>query len=135
MKDNMVNGIEKIIYENEAMEVMTGKVRRRDKYIITPDGILEHIHTSREAENAPLKTRNMGKWQGDRDKTIALYSDIIDCMRNAADVLEYIDDSSAELKIVYGMGEIILPRGLQSKDKTINDIMESFLSAFEGAKI
>lgn len=127
--DYMVEGIQKLTYEKTWFDVRILKVGRKERITIKPDGSIKRELYARSDADTTLKKTETGRLIIEKDKVMALYQEIVDCMRNSESVIGYIDDGFFTVKLEYSDGEITIPRGLSSGEKDLNQIMVNFFSS------
>lgn len=122
---DIVRGIEKIKYEESFFSIEKMAIGHKQVYSIYPSGKIERrsykdnlrkLHAKEIIEIPP-------------EKVLEYYTKVINCMKNASMVSQYVDDCGAKMTISYWGGEIVLPRGLESQDGNISSITYEFLSA------
>lgn len=99
----------------------------KEKYEIFPSGKV----IGYKYDGHSRKPISKVQWNVNPEAIAPLFDSIEDCIHNANEVYEIIDDTGAQLRLFCLGGEIELPRGFGSDKSYIGGIMDQFISSLE----
>lgn len=121
---DIIAGIAAVKYEKSFFSV-DEMVEYKSVYVIHKTGIIERLaYKGKSKRILSKKSLTVSP-----DVVIAYYRDIINCIKSAVRVSDFVDDCDAQTTICYYGGEIVLPRGLESETDVISFLSESFLKS------
>lgn len=106
------------------------KLGYKETYEIMPDGKVIYRHY----QGTSRKIAEKVEWTIEGEQARLLFDEIIDCMHNADQVIGYVDDCGAQVKLTFWDGIIELPRGFGTMGTDIGTIMEKFTSSLGNTK-
>jgi len=125
MRQMPVNEIEKIKYSISCFDVSKMAIGRKEIYEIYPDGRVVVRCCQAGSRKYVKKKETTAASETD---FLLLCEKLRDCISTADRVNQYIDDTSAELKIYYSFGRVdTMPRGCGNARKDVGSIVREYL--------